>query len=326
MGLKLETIIRQYVRLSQHPNSSGWFACVHKGCDHGRKGNRAGFRFDGDGAIFRCFNCNTTTGYNPQEHKSMPKRMAEVLADFGISENDYNQVIFDHLGKQTGRVVQEVKLELEPPEIQLPPNSYKLGSKKNDTWSTIAEEYLEIDRQFDPHAYPFYLSEDKKWRTRLIIPIYKDKKLIYYIGRDLTNNKNTIKYLSAPVPKTNVLYGFEQLNVYSDSPLYVTEGFFDAFALNGVCVFGNELTKQQIQLLNMCPRPKVVVPDRFGNGKKLAQSALKCNWAISLPEIGDCKDIDEAIRKYGRVFVLQSIVEKTMVGFEAEVAIGVLTS
>lgn len=326
MGLKLETIIRQYIRLPAHPNASGWYPCVHAGCDHGKKGNRAGFRFEGDGVIFRCFNCNTTTGYNPHEHKTIGEKMVTVLKDFGIPESEYQQVIFDNYGNKKTRKRQQRDLELEPKEISLPPKSYLLGSKQNDMWSTIAQEYLELDRQFDPKSYPFYLSEDKGWRSRLIIPIYKDNKLIYYVGRDLTDKQDVIKYKSANTPKSNVLYGFEHLQERTDAPLYVTEGFFDAFALNGVCVFGNEMTKQQIQLLNLCSRPKIIIPDRYGNGSKLALQAVKCNWAISLPEIGDCKDIDEAIRKYGRIYVLQSIVENTKIGFDAEVAIGVLTS
>jgi len=53
----------------------------------------------------------------------------------------------------------------------------------------------------------------------------------------------------------------------------------------------------------------VLVPDRDAAGAKMLESAKANNWSVSLPPWGDdIKDVADAVAKYGRVYVLQSIL------------------
>lgn len=328
----LEQVIRQNIRLSPRPNGKGWFSTLCKVCnDHGKKGDRGGFRFEGSSCWYHCFNCNHTAAYIPADHDNMPDRMQEVLHSFGILPTDWQPVLYSALAdKAAGQLQpsqQRKKINLiEPTEIQLP-NFFKPLEEIGDEWCEYAKKYLE-QRGIDWATYPFYTvlksdhPDNKRWYGRLIIPTYKDNKLIFYQGRDLTD-LHLKKYLSVNTAKDNVMYGFDQLFRKTDDPLYVVEGFFDAYMLQGVAVYGNVLTDAQIQWLNQSRRPKIVIPDKFGDGHLLAKQAIDLNWKVSFPDIGQSKDVNEAMTKYGLIYTLKTIREQTYEGFEGEARIGI---
>ena len=290
--------------------------------DHGKKGKRGGFKFDGDSVGYHCFNCGANPKYVPGEQSSLSRQMVEVLTAFGIPDAALNSVEFytlEHLDPHSKPEGGDV-VNLEPNVLSLPDHFYRLG-ERDDSQTTLATYHLE-ERGMSPTDYPFFLSDttnklDLDWKARLIIPAYKNGNLIFYQGRDLLNTK-PLKYKSVSTPRDCVLYGYDELSKYNDDPLYVVEGFFDAFHIGGVAVICNELTQQHIQILNRCPRPKVVIPDRRGKGYVMAKQAIAQSWQVSFPDIGSCKDIDEAINKYGHLYVKRSIITNTMSDFEAE--------
>lgn len=331
-SVSLEQIIRQYVQLDP-PTAKGWSPVLCRVCgDRGHKGKRAGFRFEGDVVGYHCFNCGHSTSYDPSEHEKMPKKMERVLHDFGIPESDWQQVLFSSLtlrrsGKNKDKKVSSI--QIEPLELPLPETFYPLkDAGSHDKWATIARYYLEEDRGIDPNSYPFLLSSKteiphlKKWFGRVIIPIYKGNKLIYYVGRDLTSNKMK-KYENPAVSREKVFYGYDRLFEDVTTPLYITEGWFDGFAIDGVAILGNEISKTHTIWLNKSPRKKVYIPDRFGDGKRAAEHALSLGWHISTPDIGGCKDMDEAVRRYGKLYVMKTLIENTSIGFEAQAKLGV---
>jgi len=335
--VRLEDVIRNYVPLPLHPNGRGFYSVLCKVCgDRGHKGMRAGFKFDNDAVGYNCFNCGHKAIYDPNaevipNHPSISDAMTKVLDAFNIPDDEWKQVLLtnmanDHQGfKNVGK--QPVHLDIEPKEIELPKHFYPLGNEEDtNKWTQIARFYLE-ERGISPDSGPFYLSTgqgDKqaaKWKGRIIIPIYKDEKLIFYQGRALVDMQK--KYMSPPTPKDKVLYGFDKLFKNADLPLYVVEGWFDAYAIDGVAVFGNQLSDEQVKWLNRSRRPKVIIPDRFGDGHILANQALKMGWQVSTPDVGNCKDMNAAVQRYGKLYVMKSIIEHTMSEFMAETAIGV---
>ena len=332
--IRLEDIIRTYVHLPSRPNGSGFYSVLCKVCsDHGRKGPRAGFRFDGEVVGYHCFNCGHKAKYNPNEHTSISKNMEILLNSFEIPENEWKQVLFTNLQNRqngSGGVVEKHSVtKIEPDAIELPEHFYKLSdAADDDKWAIIAEDYLEHERSVDPNSYPFYLStggktkKEKKWKGRLIIPVYRKDKLVYYQGRDLTGKQK--KYLSPEVPKDKVLYGVDKLFEDQDMPLYVVEGWFDAYHIGGVAVYGNRMSKEQVLWLKRSRREKIIIPDRRGDGHKLAEQAIELGWKVSLPEIGDSKDINKAVTRFGKLYVLKSIIEHTYSGFAARTNVGVL--
>lgn len=326
----LEQIIRQNVALSPRPNGRGFFSVLCKVCgDHGKKGKRAGFTFEGDSVGYHCFNCGHNAGYSPSKHATMPKNMVAVLDAYGIPKIDWEPVLFAHLANQhqSSTDVKPTIVNIEPKQVVFPPFFYPLKDDPNDEWAQYAIEYV-TSRKLDWNDYPFYLvrrqpehPDNKKWYGRLIIPIFKDGKLVFWQGRDLTD-LHTQKYLSPADDKDKIVSNFDRLRLYTEDPLFITEGWFDAEHVQGVAIFGSTLTDAQTKWLNQSHRLKVVIPDRFGDGHLLARAALELGWSVSLPDIGSCKDVNDAVRKYGKLYTLTTIKENMCSGFEASARVG----
>jgi hypothetical protein len=323
--VSLEEVIRRYITLPTHASGTGWFPILCKVCnDTGKKGPRAGFKFDTEAVGYHCFNCSIKTKYDPETHANVPDKLVQVLRAFGVPEGEWEQVNFANLAKRDkGQIKTQPKASrtsFEPSVVPLPSHFYPLAeASPNDQWAEVTKAYLE-SRGIDHTSYSFMLSEKSrdpivsKWYKRVIIPIYKDSNLIYYIGRDLTS-KAQKKYLSPSYTKEKVMYGFTEVFRETDEPLYIVEGWFDAFAINGVAILGNEISEAQANWLNRSQRKKVYIPDRFGNGIQTAEQALKLKWSIATPGVNvwteDVKDMSDAVNRYGNLFVMKSLAETT---------------
>lgn len=327
----LREVIEQHIRLGRK-NGAGWYPVLCKVCnDHGKKGPRAAFRFDDHAVGYNCFNCGHTAVFDPSENKQMTDKMKTVLSSFGIPDEEWKVVVFSAMSTEyspTAHKAQERKLE--PVEVPLPDYFYRLTDDKNDDIAQYAIEYLKQNRLIDWTTYPFYLARitdnptSKRWYGRLIIPIYKQQKLIFYQGRDLSDTRPQ-KYLSLNVVRDNVLYGYEFIEENTPDPLYITEGWFDAFLINGVAVFGRKMSDNQIAWLNKSNREKVIVPDRTGKGYDLAEQGLRLGWKVSIPDVGeDVKDITDSVCRYGLLYTKFTLAQHTHSGFEAEVRIKML--
>ena len=317
MSTRLEDVIRRYVTLPTQPASTGFYPVRCQVCDDHAWKIRAGFLFVDDAVYYNCFNCKHKTRYDPKQDNRLPQKMLKVMEAFGIPKEEWQAILLVGLAnedEQQTKPKKETKVVM-PKEIPLPPHFYRVGSR-NDEWSLVVSEYLREVRGIDSNDYPFYLSDHKQWKARLIIPVYRGETLIFYQGRDLTD-KASSKYKS-PSSSSNILYGFDELYKNTDLPLYVMEGFFDGYVVGGAAVFGNEFSKQQLKHLHRSRRQKVIVPDQKGDGHLLAEQALEEGWAISCPDIGGCKDTSEAVMKYGRLYVMKSLAENTVTGFAAK--------
>lgn len=331
MSSDLEHLIRTHIPLPHTASSGGWYQVLCKVCnDHGRKGPRAAFRFDTNSVGYNCFNCGAKAVYDETSQKKLSDNFRSILIDFGVPEDEINRLALSQI--QTSHAPsqqQQPSVQYQPAEIQLPSHFYELN---DDKWSTVAREYLQHIRHIDPDSYPFLLStgipleEDlsgkpesvqikmieaaEKWKGRLIIPVFKDNKLIYYTGRDLTGKKER-KYLNPGVAKSTIMFGFDQLFTHTSDPLYIVEGIFDAMLIDGVAILGRRLSQQHIYWLNKSNREKVYIPDRLGEGDEGARQAIKLGWSLSFPDIRDCKDITDGVDRYGKLYVLSTIKETT---------------
>lgn len=142
----LQEVIRQYIPLSPRPNGRGFFTVLCKVCnDHGKKGKRAGFKFEGETVGYNCFNCGHSARYDPHEHTSMPHKMVEVLTAFGIPEDTWKGVLYRaFLLRTSGDAPAQVNRSTvtEPKALELPPYFYRLTDDKSDDIAQYAIEYL----------------------------------------------------------------------------------------------------------------------------------------------------------------------------------------
>ena len=331
-GGRLEDVIRRHVDLSAPVTSKGWHPVLCRVCkDHGKKGKRGAFIFDGDVVAYHCFNCGPegNTTYDPNKHAKMPFKMRQVLEAWHIPQVDWEPVLLSGLHlRRSGSTATEFKpiKQIEPEEITLPEYFYPLTEAgPKDTWAIVAREYLEYERGLDPDIHPFMLSrqtehpDSRRWKGRLIIPVYKEERVIFFQGRAFGDAQR--KYMSAEVEKSKVLFGFDQLFNGSELPLFIVEGIFDALSINGVAPIGNTLSDEQIQWLTRSPRDKVLIPDQRGDGHIMAHQALDQGWSVSIPDIGNCKDVNEAVCKYGLLYTMRTITNSIATGFAARTAV-----
>jgi hypothetical protein len=320
----IEDLVREYVTFNHGLNSKGWNRTFCEVCGDGSrtKGPRGGWLFSGEMCFYHCFNCGIDGNFDSDREHPFSKEMVKIFDGFNIPSKEYFAIAYSK------KVLEENgKKEKKPERKKTVVESFDIPDffvnledvSKENIYAKLAYEELKR-RNIDPQSYPFYMSSGKSkagprdeaiakaFMGRLIIPFFDaDANLIYYQGLDLSKQSKK-KYLNADVPRTNVISGMERLTMNTQSPLYVTEGFFDAYHLKGVSIQENSLTQGQIDLLKRSPRRKVFVPDKKSDSSKVVDQFIKLGWEVTVPDIGSsCKDIDDAVRKYGKLYTLQQV-------------------
>jgi len=86
-------------------------------------------------------------------------------------------------------------------------------------------------------------------------------------------------------------------------------------SIDGVAVLGNECSESQADIIDSLGKEVVVVPDGDPAGAKLIDQAIEYGWTVSFPVwLETCKDINEAVVRYGKLFTLKSIVDARETG------------
>jgi DNA primase len=89
----------------------------------------------------------------------------------------------------------------------------------------------------------------------------------------------------------------------------VMEGVFDALSISGLAVLHADVNDAQVRVIRSLGREVVVVPDQDEAGMKLVDRAVELGWSVSMPEWPDCKDVNDAVIKYGRLGALLIIMQ-----------------
>jgi hypothetical protein len=93
------------------------------------------------------------------------------------------------------------------------------------------------------------------YKERIIIPLYKDKKLYAWTARAIGNPQNAPRYLSSELVKKTVF----NRDIEGGELLFVVEGPFDALKLDyygqehgarATCTFGTSISIEQVIILN----------------------------------------------------------------------------
>jgi DNA primase len=140
----------------------------------------------------------------------------------------------------------------------------------------------------------------------VIIPFTWKNKIIGYTARATTDTVKP-KYYNSHDP--NYVFNIDQQQPDSQFVI-VCEGPIDAMSIDGVAVMGNSCSRVQADIIEDLDREVIVVPDSDAAGAQLIDQAILYGWTVSFPEwLETCKDINEAVNKYGRLFVLKSILQ-----------------
>jgi hypothetical protein len=320
---------------ARRKRSNDWISfnavcCTHNGETPDTRG-RGGIIPATDGAVsYHCFNCGFKVSYRPGW--ALSYKFRKLLSWLGADENTVRRLVLEAV-----RVRELVAPEQVPePErkIEIKPRGLPEGVVSLKEWATYislqsqewnmprhliqAVDYLASRDPGLLDRYDFYLTDDESYNLhkRVIVPFYLKGQLMGYTARAFDDSVKP-KYHSNYEP------GFV-FNLDRQTPdrkfVIVVEGPFDAMAVDGIAVLSNECSEVQADQIDDLARTVIVVPDfdthvdkrgrSVWSGSRLVDQAIEYGWNVSFPVWREtCKDVAEAVQKYGRLFVIKSIID-----------------
>jgi hypothetical protein len=264
------------------------------------------------GFQYHCFNCNFKAGWSPG--KLLSANTKKLFQWVGLNETDIGKLGLYALKIKDSQPIAKKPINFDLVEKPLPDDCLPIdswiseGAQDTDLLDVI--KYLVDERKVGWDWYNWHWSAAPGFRDRVIIPFYHEGKIVGYTGRKIKPGKP--KYLTDAQP--GYVFNLDRQKV-NRKFVIVVEGQFDAIAIDGCAISHNDPNEAQIMRLNALGREVIVVPDRDKPGAKMLKSALKNEWSASLPPWGDdVKDVADAVKKYGRLYVLATILHYRVSG------------
>jgi hypothetical protein len=294
--------VLSYLPGKRKNTSSGWISfnapcCVHNGESADRR-QRGGIKSTDQGWSYHCFNCGFTASFVLGRNLSFKAR--KLLGWLNVDRNEIERINLESLKhkniagilNERQQVFQQLQ-DIDFEDRDLPADTQPL----NDT----ALQYLN-DRCI-PVDYPFLYKTMP--RPGIVIPFTHHGQVVGHTTRFLDDR--TPKYIQDI--QHGYVFGTDlQKNTWQHA--IVVEGVFDALSIGGLAVLHAEINDAQVRLIRSLDRDITVVPDQDEAGMKLVDRALELGWAVSMPNwTADVKDINDAVKKYGRVATMLSIFE-----------------
>jgi hypothetical protein len=321
----ISDFIRSILPAKKKTTPSGWTSfngvcCPHNGETPDTRG-RAGLTANADGSVsYHCFNCSFKASYQPGRHLTFKFR--KLLKWFGADDNDIKRLVIEAIRVRELVNPEEVKQEAEEEKIDfkardLPESAVSFRAMMShhllDDFKNVpgllnsAVNYTNL-RKMDYDRYDFYWTDstEHSLHQRVIIPFIWQGRTIGYTARAVNDGVKP-KYYSSYEPN----FVFNVNNQLPDSKfVIVCEGPFDAMSIDGVAVLNNECNETQADIIESLGREVIVVADRDRAGAKMIANAIEYGWSVSFPVwLETSKDINEAVCKYGRLFVLKTILD-----------------
>lgn len=316
MNIVLDTL-QIYLPSKRKQTPSGWMAfnapcCEHNGTTPDTRQRGGLIANANEGVSFHCFNCGFKTSW--RTGRNLSYKMKKFMRWLNMPDDVITKLALQVLSNKSDTT--GFKSIVTLPKFQtkeLPPKA-----KPIHEWATYKElepsgvdqdlfkvvEYI-AERKLSLDDYDFYWSPEAGYRDRLIIPFTYQSRIVGYTARKVVESK--VKYLSEQQPG----YVFNT-DVQDDDRKYivVVEGPIDALAIDGVALLGSEIKEQQSALVNSLGKHVIVVPDKDEAGQKLVWDSLEAGWSVSMPDWSqDVKDVNDAVRKYGRLHTLYTIIK-----------------
>ena len=290
------------IRTTRTP--SGWMTMDCPMCSDKRK--RGGLITTGARISYNCFNCGFTTGWAP--NPTLGKKYKELADKLGATTEEIHKTQIELL---------KYSEVLEQEEV----SDYIYNLQKFDTVelpeTAVAVDDLAKDHPVRQYAiergllglYPLLYFDESLYRQRLVVPFTYNNELVGWTARHINPpNKQTPKYLHKIQP--GYVFNIDRFADSMREIVIVTEGVFDAIQLDAVSIQGNSVTPEQAHLIEKLGKRVILCPDRDSAGKELIEQALELGWEVSFPPwANDIKDADEAVKRYGRLATVASIIK-----------------
>lgn len=296
--------IYSYLPAKRKQTPSGWtkfnaVCCSHNGNTPDTRA-RGGMIRNAEGCSYHCFNCGYKASYQPGRH--LTRKMRYLLSWLGASDELISKLSLEALKIEADEKELEAVSLPTLPDRELPKDCQMIIDQASDHPEALScAEYI-LDRGFTLDDYPWMWSPELP--ERFIIPFFYENRIVGWTGRKITEGKP--KYLSEQTPG----YVFNlDAQTYDRPYVIVVEGPLDAISIGGVAILGADIMDKQAMLINRLGKRPVLVPDCDRDGERSVERAIELGWAVSMPSWGEgVKDVNDAIRKYGRLYTLYMIM------------------
>lgn len=314
---EIQSAILSLLPAKRKSTPSGWTSfnavCCHHNGESLDNRQRGGILVNSEGGIqYHCFNCNFKAGWSPG--KLLSSNTKKLLHWLGLGQTDISKLGLVALRLKDDQPINKKELKFELEERPLPDRTQSIekwlqdGCNESDLVAVI--NYVVNQRQMKWDWYKWHWSATPGYRDRVIIPFYQDGKIVGYTGRKISDGRP--KYLADTQPG----YVFN-LDRQSDEREYIiaVEGQFDAISIDGIAFMHNEPNEVQCARIIALNKEIIVVPDRDRPGAKILNAAIEYGWSASLPPWeDDVKDVADAVKRYGRLYVLTTILHYKISG------------
>lgn len=300
----LREIIEEKVYLAR-ANDAGWHNLKCECCSDKRV--RAAFNFQDGFATYNCFNCKAKFKYEEGSGR-LSRDARAVLEHYGIGQRELQYLVsslFREAEEETITLASLTKTNLHNPEVAFPDRTYPLLHPHSEHIQEPLIEYL-IGRGIDPLEYPMYFSLDPKMLGRVIIPYWRNGKLIFWQARAIDPTVKP-RYSNCVAARDAILYNYDQLHDRDTAPLFITEGVFDAMMVHGVGLMGSTLSPAKIELLRKSRRRLIFVIDRDSSGGELGKQVLREGWEMTFVDVR-ASDINDSVNKFGMPYTAYSLM------------------
>lgn len=300
--------ILSYLPAKRKTSSSGWISfnapcCVHNGENADRR-QRGGLKTSDQGWSYHCFNCNYTASFILGRNLSYKAR--KILSWLNVPDVEIERLNLESLKHRniegildSRRTFEQLVVKFE--ERDLPPFAELLTLEHQSYWEYVRSRGVPAD-------YPIMVqleTDSIHWtRPHVVIPFTHNNVIVGYSCRFLDNK--IPKYINDIQP--GYVFGTD-LQRSDWNYVLVMEGVFDALSINGLAVLHADINDTQAQLIRSLGKEIIVVPDQDSAGMNLVDRAVELGWSVSMPEWPGCKDVNDAVIKYGQLATLITILE-----------------
>lgn len=319
----IHQLLAEYMPVKRRQSPRGWVmfnapCCTHRGqsADTRMRGNLL-FLEDGHVA-YNCYNCGYKTVF---DDVNLSRKFEDLMRWMNVPEDAIRQVKLDVLqnrieGKTSGGVRSDIAFIHDFRDIPLPEGARPIEAIAEDDEISAefvsAVSYLHSRGSALAAGWDYHWSSSSKWnlRDRIIIPFYHRDKTVGWTARYCgTPPAGVPRYYNSDL-QSGYLFNCDALDKPSRKYVILTEGPFDAIAIDGVAALGSTLSKQQISWLRSSGKEIIVLPDRQARNQGLIDTALEEGWSVSFPDWeDDVKDAADASCRYGRLYTLRSAIE-----------------
>ena len=288
---KLKDDIQSSVDLKEE--ATGFFSCVCPMCNANRV--TGGFKFEHDAIIYNCFRGSCDSNCVLKVGEPVSRKFKFLMNRIGVAiPTDITLT----------KKVSETKSESHDEDLYKE-NTYHAISKLKfsdklliDSRNDMTNYWLDyLESRVISHDN-FYMVDKGMYKNCIVYPIRLHGKII--ANQVLT--KNGIVTLTDR--NRHVIFSpSKRLN----NKILLVEGFMDALSLPSITTasFNPKISREQA--FHLKGKDVIMLPDR-DRGNHYIEQFSRYGWKIALPE-WDCKDLNEAVIKYGKFVAMQMIMD-----------------